>query len=56
MELTIQVNEIIIKDKNSGKEHLFRTVRSVQEIYNDLDQTEREALENKMYEIADNYR
>jgi len=56
MDLTIQINEIIIKDKNSGKEQLFRTVRSIQEIYDDLDQTEREALEQKMYEISDNYR
>ena len=53
MDLTIKVNEVIIKDKNSGEEQLFRTVRSIQEIYNDLDHMEREALENKIYEIAD---
>ncbi len=53
MELKIKVNEIIIKDKQSGKEHLVRTVQTAEEIYELVDSQEREALEGKVYDLAD---
>jgi len=53
MELKIKVNEIIIKDKNSGEEYLIHTIRSAKEIGALLDEMEREALEDKVGEIAD---
>jgi len=53
MELKVKVNEIIIKDKNSGEEYLIRTIRSAKEIDDLLDEMEREALESKVSEIAD---
>jgi len=55
MELKINVNEIIIKDKNSDEEYLIRTVRSAKEMAELLDEMEREALQDRVSEIA-NYR
>ena len=55
MEIKIKVNEIIIKDKNSGEEYLIRTVRSAKDISDGLDEEERDALQDKVAEVA-NYR
>ena len=53
MELKIKVNEVTIKDKNSDEEYLIRTVRSAKEVYELLDETEREALADKVSALAD---
>ena len=53
MEIKIKINEIIIKDKNSGEEYLIRTVRPVKDIAERLDEEERDALQDKVAEVAD---
>ena len=55
MELKIQVNAITIKDENSGEEYTFKTVRTAKEIYEDLTDQEREALSNKVCDLAAEY-
>ena len=52
MELKINVNEIIIKDKKSGKEHLIRTVQTAEEICDTVKGRERETLEYMIVDLA----
>lgn len=55
MDLKIQVNTITIKDENVGEEYTIKTVRTVKEIYEDLTELEKEALENKVHRLAELY-
>jgi hypothetical protein len=53
MEYKLKIYEVIIKDNNSSEEYFIHTVRSAKDIYEDIAGSEREALENRVYDISD---
>ena len=55
MELKIKVNTITIKDENTGEEYTFQTVRTAKHICEYLDETEGEALQDKLYDLGPPY-
>jgi|GEM_PF-3092273 len=55
MELKIKVNTITIKDENSGEEHTVKTVRKAKEIWEYLEETETEALNDQVADLATEY-
>jgi len=55
MELKIKVNAITIKEDNTGEEYTIRTVRSARQIYEYLDETEGEALQDRLCDLGPPY-
>jgi hypothetical protein len=52
MEITIVLHEVIIKDQASGQEFKIRTLRTAQEIVEELEQSEKEVSLGKLQEAV----
>ena len=55
MDLKVKVNTITIKDEDTGQKYSIKTVRTVKEIWECLGETEKEALSDKVYDLAGQY-
>lgn len=51
-EIKIKVNEIVIKNEETGHEAKVKTVRGVQFLADYIQETEKEALADKLEEVA----
>jgi hypothetical protein len=52
MEYKVKIYEVIIKDKNSDEQQFIRTVRSPKQISDFLYETERDALDDIVYDLS----
>ena len=48
MEIKIQLQTLVIKDQETGKEYKVRTLRSAQEIAEFMEESEKEIIAEKM--------
>ena len=48
MEIKIQLQTLVIKDQETGKEYKVRTLRSAQEIAEFMEESEKEIIADKM--------
>ena len=48
MEIKIQLQTLVIKDQETGKEYKVRTLRSAQEIAEFMEESEKENIADKM--------
>ena len=55
MELKIKVHTITIKDEDSGEKYTVKTVRPAEEISGYIQETEKEALPDKVHDLAGQY-
>ena len=54
-EIKIKVNEILVKDATSGEEIVVKTVRTVKEIVDYIDETETDVLSEIVIELREKY-
>ena len=55
MELKITVHQIVVKDKESGEERTISTVRTVDNIIDIIDETEKDALDTEVFRLWEAY-
>ena len=55
MDLKVKVNTITIKDEDTGQKYSVKTVRTVKEIWEYLDEIENDALSDKVADLAGQY-
>ena len=51
MEIKVTLQDIVIKDKESGAEFTVRTVRTAQEIASSIEETENDAVTDKLQDV-----
>ena len=52
MQVEVTLNEILIQERGGGKKYVIRTVRTVEEIAGELEETEKEHVRDKVEEAV----
>jgi hypothetical protein len=52
MEVKVKLHTVIIQDRQTYDEYAIRTVRTAEEIAEELEQSEKEALIDRLHEVA----
>ena len=57
MEVKVTLREIVIKDRQSGKEHIVRTLRTAEEIASYVEESEKDEITSRLEEaVCEAYR